>query len=391
MRMKLTKTIATIVFVVFLGLIKTSDVDAFYAYCHYKSDDGNARALISINDSFKSASGTYISTSSSRFVSVKNWSSSGTTSTEYFAYDDAWKNDHCPQYLIYATKGSVRNTETLVYMSDSANLETYKTVMSSYYTNIKVLSIDSNTFPNGKSDYGTYIPERKCECKIDDNEISYTIADDGDLGSVTVGGKTVQNWVSITSSASIDLVKHNECLDLIYSSGKSKVYLSNSANYENVYKIAGSGHSEAYKCELSSETPVNVEKPKPEYNPPTVNTGIITPLNPNAGTYSCGNGYMTDIPSGILRIIRIIYIILQILVPITLVILGSMDLVKSITSQKEDEIKRGQNIFIKRLIAAIIIFFVFIIVKLVVGVFSNDDNEIISCMNCFLDGVDSCD
>ena len=79
--------------------------------------------------------------------------------------------------------------------------------------------------------------------------------------------------------------------------------------------------------------------------------------------------------------------IIQIIVPIILVILGSIDFVKGITSQKDDEIKKGQQIFIKRLIVAVIIFFVVAITKLLVGLISSGQTEkdnIVKCIECFI-------
>lgn len=389
MRSKLTKTIFTIVFVVFLGLIGSKKVDAYYAFCHYKSEDSSSRAVMYIDDSFENARGLYIGTGNTVYVGlkVKNWEQPATTKTNYFAYDDAWKNDHCPQYLFYTVSGrGNRNIQRFFYMSDADNLEVHKEAFESYYQTVKVLAIDSNTFPSEKSEFGTYIPPRRCDCE---NGRAYFIADKGSLDAPKVEGDTVQNWVSVDHYAAIDAIKTNECLDLIYDASGSSVYLSDSAHYEEIYSVSG-GNS-AITCKLNSQTPIEVERPKPEYNPPTVRGDIIGPLSSNSTTYSCGNGYMTDIPSGIVRIVNIFYIILQILVPIALVILGSLDLVKALAAQKEDEIKKGQQTFVKRLIAAVIIFFVFILIKLVVGIFSNDDNAIISCMNCFLQGIESCD
>ena len=78
--------------------------------------------------------------------------------------------------------------------------------------------------------------------------------------------------------------------------------------------------------------------------------------------------------------------VIQIAVPVLLVIFGMLDLFKGITAQKEDEIKKGQNIFIKRLITAAIVFFVVAIVKLLIS-FVADDEGIMTCANCFLNGA----
>lgn len=88
-----------------------------------------------------------------------------------------------------------------------------------------------------------------------------------------------------------------------------------------------------------------------------------------------------SIPDLVSTIVKII----QIVVPILLVVLGLLDLAKGVASQKEDEIKKGQQTFIKRLIAGVLVFFVIAIVKLVVSVVAKDDN-IMGCVDCFLYG-----
>jgi len=85
------------------------------------------------------------------------------------------------------------------------------------------------------------------------------------------------------------------------------------------------------------------------------------------------------------------YIILAILivVPILLVIFGMLDLAKSVIAQKEDEIKKGQHTFVKRLISAAIVFFVIAVVKLLISFVADDGQGIMECANCFLNGANS--
>lgn len=114
--------------------------------------------------------------------------------------------------------------------------------------------------------------------------------------------------------------------------------------------------------------------------------------NPN--TVSCGSGYLKDIPQALPKITRIVYTILQIVVPIVLVIAGSIDLVKGLTAEKEDEITKGRKMFLKRIVTAGIIFFVLSIVKLVISVVSSDrstSNRISMCAECFLVSESKCD
>ena len=98
---------------------------------------------------------------------------------------------------------------------------------------------------------------------------------------------------------------------------------------------------------------------------------------------SCGNGYLTGIPPFLPKVLNIVYTLIFVAVPIVLVVLGTFDLFKGVSASKEDDIKKGQQMFIKRLISAAIIFFLFIIVKLVVS-FVADDSRIIDCADCLI-------
>ncbi len=100
---------------------------------------------------------------------------------------------------------------------------------------------------------------------------------------------------------------------------------------------------------------------------------------------SCGSS-VKNIPVAIPRIVSIVYTIIQIVVPILLVVFGSIDLVKGVMAQKEDEIKKGQHTFIKRIIAAAIVFFVFAVVKFVVSIAadSTDSPTMMDCIECFI-------
>ena len=65
-----------------------------------------------------------------------------------------------------------------------------------------------------------------------------------------------------------------------------------------------------------------------------------------------------------------------------------LDLGKAVVASKEDEIKKGQQLFIKRLISAALVFFVIFIVKVLINlVASGSSNEIWSCANRFITGA----
>lgn len=82
--------------------------------------------------------------------------------------------------------------------------------------------------------------------------------------------------------------------------------------------------------------------------------------------------------------------ILKIAIPIILIILGMLDMAKAVMANEEKEMKEAQKKLIKRLIYAVVIFF---IVALVQFLFKQLDNAnggesvgASSCINCFING-----
>ncbi len=109
---------------------------------------------------------------------------------------------------------------------------------------------------------------------------------------------------------------------------------------------------------------------------------------------SCGGSspIIKRIPSIIPNITTSVYNIIMVLVPIILIVMGSIDLVKGLMSQKDDEIKKGRDAFTKRLITGIIIFLIVLIVKFFVSALASitgSSSKILNCVECFIDS-DSC-
>lgn len=97
----------------------------------------------------------------------------------------------------------------------------------------------------------------------------------------------------------------------------------------------------------------------------------------------CGN--ITKIPARIPELTSMVVTIIQVAVPVVLIIMGMVDLFKGITAQKDDEIKKGQQTFVKRLIVAALIFFIVVIVKFIVSVVSQVSSvSIVECIDCFV-------
>ena len=108
-----------------------------------------------------------------------------------------------------------------------------------------------------------------------------------------------------------------------------------------------------------------------------------------ANIYSCESsikGALID--SRIPEVVSTIVTVIKIAVPVLLVIFGMLDLMKGIIAQKDDDIKKGQQIFIKRLIAGALVFFVFTIVQLIISFAAEegDKTNIMTCARCFING-----
>ncbi len=100
------------------------------------------------------------------------------------------------------------------------------------------------------------------------------------------------------------------------------------------------------------------------------------------------------IPAGVANVVSLIVKGVQVVVPILLIIWGMLDFAKAVIGSDEDKIKAAQKVFIKRLIAAVIVFLVVTIVKLVVNLVGQINGESVdqtdsiwSCVSCFTDGT----
>ena len=116
---------------------------------------------------------------------------------------------------------------------------------------------------------------------------------------------------------------------------------------------------------------------------------VFTSSNVHAATYvDCGS--VKHLPYKVLQISNTVINVLQIAVPVILIIMGSVDFVKAISSQKEDEIKKAQGVFVKRLIMGALVFFIVVIVKLLISVIGGNSDGLWSCVECFVNNASSC-
>lgn len=106
--------------------------------------------------------------------------------------------------------------------------------------------------------------------------------------------------------------------------------------------------------------------------------------NYEKGKLHCGDKMINNIPEMVPKTVNIVYLTIQIAVPVLLVIFGSIDLIKAVSSGKEDDIKQAQRTLIHRLILGVLVFFIFVIVKALVYAFGNHTGKVLNCFNCFI-------
>ena len=102
--------------------------------------------------------------------------------------------------------------------------------------------------------------------------------------------------------------------------------------------------------------------------------------------YTCGS--LTNfIFSGMFPfLVSTIVLIIKIAVPILLIVFGMLDLGKAVVAAKEEEIKKGQQTLIKRLIAGALVFLVISIVQILIRFLSRGEASVMQCFNCFIHG-----
>lgn len=69
----------------------------------------------------------------------------------------------------------------------------------------------------------------------------------------------------------------------------------------------------------------------------------------------------------VIGILKKVFVILQIAIPIGLLIFGTIDLGKAVIAGAEKEIKEATGVLIKRIIAAVAVFLLILIVSVVTG------------------------
>lgn len=131
-----------------------------------------------------------------------------------------------------------------------------------------------------------------------------------------------------------------------------------------------------------------------------MNLGMVLANNANKG--KCSIEIASVVPSFTVTVVNL----LKIFIPIILVIYGMIDLSKAVMANDDKVMKEAQTKLIKRIVYAIVIFFVVAVVQLVFGKLAEaggyvsaqdgkSDNEkdktnVSACISCFISDTSKC-
>lgn len=90
-----------------------------------------------------------------------------------------------------------------------------------------------------------------------------------------------------------------------------------------------------------------------------------------------------------LRLVSISVMIVRICVPIFIIVMGTMDIYNTVSSGKNDDLKKNLTTLGKRMVIGLIVFFIPTIVRLVVNGLGGNDSNYQVCVNC-IDNPKNC-
>lgn len=302
--------------------------------------------------------------------------------------------------------------------------------------NVDVLGVTTKTkdFCNEDQEYMDPCDYMAMQCTYSDKNGSFAYINVNKSGNAkgmegNSGENDIKNWGQ-KDKMSIDAKQYyqnnNQCPKYLLVNW-SDYYLTDDSNYNKDYKAAGSP-GEVYELRAvttNSYDPIEEsekEEEKESDYPDVDNCAGFTSeasckvgITANSGNFgcvwnedykklnknkkgfcspngliylSCGSGdtIAYDIPVMAPRLTSYAITALKTVTPVILIIMGMFQLIKAITSQNDDEMKKAKSSLIKKVIASVIIFFMVSIVQFVVEKVADDAEQesLSACLSCFL-------
>ena len=92
----------------------------------------------------------------------------------------------------------------------------------------------------------------------------------------------------------------------------------------------------------------------------------------------------TSLPDFVGYFVSLVYVGIRIGIPVLLIIVGMFDMGKAIVAKKEEDVKKAQDLLIKKLLLGIIVFLLPYLVEFLVKI-TTRDSEIVDCIKKLID------
>lgn len=202
-------------------------------------------------------------------------------------------------------------------------------------------------------------------------------------------------------------MNHSITASLSYNSEKGQVYeVTVSANGSKYWKVYRVYSGELIPEPLSTETGLSETQDGKElcwqtqkgkcwdFDTPVTSDLDLNAVYINRSNSSAGfidnldkkyvNCAGIELPYGVPYFIHKIIDLIKIVTPIILIVLGMLDFGKAVVANDEKNMKEASSKFIRRALAAVIIFFVVAIVQFVFNQVVSDNKGAMGCINCFI-------
>lgn len=108
---------------------------------------------------------------------------------------------------------------------------------------------------------------------------------------------------------------------------------------------------------------------------------VLSFLANNASNKAVTSDLCTGGVADVVALAKMVIKILQIAVPIGLIVMGTIDMAKAVIAGDEKKMKEAQKPFVKRIIAAVIVFLIPIIVNMILSFVTTGNSEWVDCYN----------
>lgn len=191
--------------------------------------------------------------------------------------------------------------------------------------------------------------------------------------------KDSYNQLSIASDA-VKFSIENSCPNTIYISFEQNTIITNINTTSG--EAVSLNKSKSSEGTTTPNNPTNPSNPTEPTNPPTANDKTTIDLE----------NFCQGPVQGAFTTLGWVFFILKILIPILIVVFGSIDVGKAVIASKDDEIKKSIKSLAFRIIAGFIIFFVPTILNFAVKMIDNSDvynGTFWDCTKCMLDPINN--